>query len=267
MRDADSIKIRALIVDDEPLARRRIKSLLAQDSSVDVIGDCSDGHKAVTSIGELTPDLVFLDVQMPAMDGFEVIQTVGPERMPTVIFVTAYDQYALKAFEVNALDYLLKPFDRNRFQKTLERAKTMISGRRNGSVNHQLLSLLRDLRREQETPDRFVIKSGGRVVFLRVEEIDVMRAVGNYVRLQVGRDSHYMRETMSGMEAKLDPDRFMRIHRSTIVNLDRVKEVQPWAKGEYMVIMRDGTRLTMSRRYRERLNDRLNKPTRLTFVP
>ena len=260
MRDADQAKIRVLIVDDEPLARRRIKSLLAHDFNVDVIGECSDGHKAVSSISELTPDLVFLDVQMPAMDGFEVIRTIGPERMPTVIFVTAYDQYALKAFEVNAIDYLLKPFDRKRFQKTLERAKAMIRGLQKGDVNHQLLSLLGDLRREQETPDRFIIKSEGRVVFIRVEEIDWMRTVGNYVRLQVGRDSHLMRETMSGMEAKLDPDRFMRIHRSIIVNLDRVKEVQPWAKGEYVVIMRDGTRLIMSRRYRERLNERLNKP-------
>jgi two-component system LytT family response regulator len=260
MRDVNPTKIRALIVDDEPLARRRIKSLLAHDQSVDVIGECSDGHKAVTSISELTPDLVFLDVQMPAMDGFEVIKTIGAEQMPTVIFVTAYDQYALKAFEVNALDYLLKPFDRTRFHKTLEKAKTMIKGLQSGNVNNQLLSLLGDLRREQKTPDRFIIKSGGRVVFLRAEEIDWMCAVGNYVRLQVGRDSHLMRETMTGMEAKLDPVSFMRIHRSTIVNLDRVKEVQPWAKGEYVVIMRDGTRLIMSRRYRERLNERLNKP-------
>jgi two-component system LytT family response regulator len=259
MRDADPTKIRVLIVDDEPLARKRIKSLLAHDSSVDVIGECSDGYKAISSISELTPDLVFLDIQMPAMDGFAVIKTIGAERMPTVIFVTAYDQYALKAFEVNALDYLLKPFDRRRFQKTLERAKAMIRGLQNGNVNNQLLSLLGNLRREQEIPDRFVIKSGGRVIFLKVEEIDWMRAVGNYVRLQVGRDAHLMRETMTGMETKLNPDRFMRIHRSTIVNLDRVKEVQPWAKGEYVVIMRDGTRLIMSRRYRERLNERLNK--------
>ena len=259
MRDADPTKIRALIVDDEPLARRRIRSLLAHDSTVDVIGECSDGYKAVSSITELAPDLVFLDVQMPAMDGFEVIKTIGVERMPTVIFVTAYDQYALKAFEVNALDYLLKPFDRSRFQKTLERAKTMIRGVRNGNVNNQLLSLLGDLRREHDLPDRFIIKSGGRVVFLRVEEIDWMRTVGNYVRLQAGRDSHLMRETMNAMETKLDPDKFMRIHRSTIVNLDRVKEVQPWAKGEHVVVMRDGTRLIMSRRYRERLNERLNK--------
>lgn len=260
MRETNPSKIRALIVDDEPLARRRIKSLLAHDQSVEVIGECSDGYKAVSSIGELCPDLVFLDIQMPAMDGFGVIKTIGAE-MPTVIFVTAYDQYALKAFEVNALDYLLKPFDRSRFQKTLERAKAMIRGLQDGNVNHQLLSLLGDLRREQNIPDRFIIKSGGRVVFLRVEEIDWMCAVGNYVRLQVGRDSHLMRETMTGMESKLDPVSFMRIHRSTIVNLDRVKEVQPWAKGESVVIMRDGTRLIMSRRYRERLNERLNKAT------
>jgi two-component system, LytTR family, response regulator len=256
----DVPKIRALIVDDELLARKKIQGLLAQDSSVEVIGECSDGYSAVSSIGELRPDLVFLDIQMPAMDGFEVIKTIGPEQMPTVIFVTAYDTYALKAFEVNALDYLLKPFDRSRFQKTLERAKAMTRRMQNGDVNYQLLSLLGDLRREQETPERFIVKTGGRVVFLRVEEIDWMSTVGNYVRLQVGRDSHLMRETLTGMEAKLNPDRFMRIHRSTIVNLDRVKEVQPWAKGEYVFIMRDGTRLIMSRRYRERLNELLNKP-------
>jgi two-component system LytT family response regulator len=260
MREANTTKIRAMIVDDEPLARRRIRSLLAHDSGVDVIGECSDGYNAVSSISELNPDLVFLDIQMPRMDGFEVIKTIGPERMPTVIFVTAYDQYALKAFEVNALDYLLKPYDRRRFQKTLERAKASISGLQSGNVNNQLLSLLGNLRREREIPDRFIIKSGGRVVFLKVEEIDWMCAVGNYVRLQVGRDSHLMRETMTGMEAKLNPDSFMRIHRSTIVNLDRVKEVQPWAKGEYVVIMRDGARLIMSRRYRERLNELLSKP-------
>lgn len=259
MRDADPTKIRVLIVDDEPLARRRIKSLLAHDSSVEVIGECSDGYKAISSISELTPDLVFLDIQMPALDGFDVIKTIGAERMPTVIFVTAYDQYALKAFEVNALDYLLKPFDRSRFQKTLERAKAMIRRMQNGEVNNQLVSLLADLRREQGMLDRFIIRSGDRVVFLREEEIDWMSTVGNYVRLHVGRDSHLMRETMTGIEAKLNPDKFMRIHRSTIVNLDRVKEVQPWAKGEYVVIMRDGTRLVMSRRYRERLNERLNK--------
>ena len=259
MRDADPTKIRALIVDDEPLARRRIKSLLAHDSSVEVIGECSDGQKAVNSIRDLAPDLVFLDVQMPAMDGFQVISTMGSERMPTVVFVTASDQYALKAFDVNALDYLLKPFNRSRFQKTLARVKATIQHKESSGVNDQLLALLGDLRREQAMPDRFVIKSGGRVVFLRVEEIDWISTVGNYVRLQVGRASHLMRETMSVMEAKLDPDRFMRIHRSTIVNLDRVKEVQPWAKGEYVVIMRDGTRLNMSRRYRDRLNERLNK--------
>ena len=258
MSTADPTKIRALIVDDEPLARKRIKSLLEHDSSVHVIGECSDGYMAVSSIRELTPNLVFLDVQMPSMGGFEVIKTIAPERMPTVIFVTAYDQYALQAFDVNALDYLLKPFDRRRFQRALERAKEMIRRMQNGDVNNQLLSLLGDLRRDH-APDRFIIKSNGRVVFLRVEDVDWMSTVGNYVRLQAGRDSHLMRETMAVMETKLNPDKFMRIHRSTIVNLDRVKEVQPWAKCEYLVIMRDGTRFKMSRRYWEKLNERLNK--------
>ena len=252
MRDSDSTRVRALIVDDEPLARRRIKSLLAHDVTVEVIGECSDGHKAVSAISELTPDLVFLDVQMPAMDGFEVIKTIGAERMPTVIFVTAYDQYALKAFEVNAIDYLLKPFDRSRFQKTLERAKAMIRGLQNGNVNDQLLSLLGDLRREQETPDRFIIKSGGRVVFLRVEEIDWMRTVGNYVRLQVGRDSHLMRETMSGMEAKLDPEKFVRVHRSVIVNIEKVKEIYPRSNGDQDLILQNGQQLMLSRNFRDR---------------
>src|SRR5215211_6603765 len=255
-----TMSIRVLVTDDEPIARRRIRRFLRAESNVEVIGEASNGREAIEAIRQHNPDLVFLDVQMPDVDGFGVVQALGADQMPAVIFVTAYDQYALKAFEVNALDYLLKPFDRRRFQKTLERAKAMIRGLRNGNVNNQLLSLLGDMRREQQIPDRFIIKSGGRVVFLRVEEIDWMRAVGNYVRLQVGRDSHLMRETMTGMEAKLNADRFMRIHRSTIVNLDRVKEVQPWAKGEYVVIMRDGTRLLMSRRYRERLNERLNKP-------
>jgi two-component system LytT family response regulator len=258
MSAAEPTKIRALIVDDEPLARKRIKSLLAHDSTVQVIGECSDGYMALNSIRETTLDLVFLDVQMPLMSGFEVIETIGPERMPTVIFVTAYDQYALQAFDVNALDYLLKPFNRSRFQRALERAKETVRRMQNGAVNNQLLSLLGDLRREHAT-DRFIIRSSGRVVFLRIEDVDWMSTVGNYVRLQVGRNSHLMRETMTVMETKLNPDKFMRIHRSTIVNLDRVKEVQPWAKCEYLVIMRDGTRFKMSRRYWEKLNERLNK--------
>lgn len=248
-----------MIVDDEALARRRIKSLLADDSGIEVIGECSDGQKAVEAIQALAPDLIFLDVQMPVMNGFDVIRSIGSERMPVVIFVTAYDQYALEAFEVHAVDYLLKPFNRARFEKTVTHAKSLILRMQAGAFNGPLLTLLGSLQRKQEMPERFMIKSSGRIVFLRAEDIDWMETVGNYIRFHVGRDSHLMRETMNGMELKLDPQRFMRIHRSTIVNIDRVKELQPWAKGEYVVIMRDGARLHMSRRYRERLHKLLSK--------
>ena len=246
--------MRTLIVDDEALARKRIKSLLANDSSIEVIGECSDGKKAVEAIRALEPDLVFLDVQMPAMSGFDVIRTIGSERMPAIIFVTAYDQYALKAFEVQAVDYLLKPFNRARFERTVARAKTLVRSLAGGAINDQLLTLLGSLQRQQDMPELFMIKSAGRIVFLRAEDIDWIETVGNYVRLHAGRDSHLMRETMSGMESKLDPQKFMRIHRSTMVNIDQVKELQPWLNVEYVVIMRDGTRLNMSRRYRERLH-------------
>ena len=254
----DPRKIRTLIVDDEALARKRIKTLLANESGIEVIGECSDGEKAVAAISALAPDLVFLDVQMPVMNGFDVIRSIASQRMPAIIFVTAYDQYALKAFEVHAVDYLLKPFNRARLQKTVAHAKTLLGRMPGEGINGQLLTLLGSLQRKQEISERFMIKSAGRIVFLRAEDIDWMETVGNYVRLHVGRESHLMRETMNGMELKLDPQKFMRMHRSTIVNIDRVKEIQPWAKGEYVVIMRDGARLNMSRRYRERLHKLLN---------
>jgi two-component system LytT family response regulator len=259
MDSQDPRRVRTLIVDDERLARKRIKTLLANDSDIEVIAECSDGQKAVEAISTLAPDLVFLDVQMPAMSGFDVIRTIGSARMPAIVFVTAYDQYALEAFEVHAVDYLLKPFNRARFEKTVAHAKNLVRRMAGGSLNDQVLTLLGSLQRKQEMPERFVIKSAGRIVFLRAEDIDWMETVGNYVRLHVGRDSYLMRETMGGMESKLDPKKFMRIHRSTMVNIDRVKELQPWTKGEYLVIMRDGARLDMSRRYRERLHKLLNK--------
>lgn len=258
MDTQDQQRIRTLIVDDEALARKRIKRLLSRDTDIELIGECSDGQKAVEAIQALAPALVFLDVQMPAMDGFDVIRSIGSEGMPAIIFVTAYDQYALKAFEVHAVDYLLKPFNRVRFEKTLAHAKTLVRRLPAEVINGQLLTLLGSLQRKQEMPERFMFKSAGRIVFLRPEEIDWVETIGNYVRLHVGRDSHLMRETMSGMELKLDPQKFMRIHRSTIVNLDRVKEFQPWAKGEYVVIMRDGARLNLSRSYRARLHKLLS---------
>ena len=253
-------KIRTLIVDDEPLARERLASLLASEADIEVVGQCRDGEEAAAAITDQTPDLVFLDVQMPAMNGFEVIEAVGSERMPLVIFVTAYDQHALKAFQVRALDYLLKPFDRERFQDALQRARAHFQRAETGDLGRRLLALVKDLRRDQPRTDRLIVKSGGRLFFLRADEIDWIEAAGNYVRLHVGTTSHLLRETMNAIEARLDPEKFFRIHRCRIVNMERIQEMQPWLNGEYAVLLRTGTRLSLSRGYREKLQDRLARP-------
>jgi two-component system, LytTR family, response regulator len=250
-------KIRTLIVDDEPLARERLAALLGAEGDIEIVAQCRDGEEAVTAIVDHEPDLVFLDVQMPQMNGFEVIEAVGNERMPLVIFVTAYDQHALKAFEVRALDYLLKPFDRERFTEALQRARNQIEREETGDLGRRLLALVKDLRKDQPRAERLVVKAGGRLFFLRTDEIDWIEAAGNYVRLHVGNTSHLLRETMNAIEGRLDPEKFFRIHRSRIVNMERIQELQPWLNGEYSVLLRTGTRLTLSRGYREKLQDRL----------
>jgi two-component system LytT family response regulator len=252
--------IRTLVVDDEPLARERLTSLLSAEADIDVVAQCRDGEEAVTAIVDHTPDLVFLDVQMPAMNGFDVIDAVGPERMPLVIFVTAYDQHALKAFQVRALDYLLKPFDRERFEQALQRARAHIQRDDTGDIGRRLLALVKDLRRDKPKTDRLVVKSGGRLFFLRADEIDWIEAAGNYVRLHVGPASHLLRETMNAIEGRLDGEKFIRIHRSRIVNMERIQEMQPWLNGEYAILLRTGTRLTLSRGCREKLQERLGRP-------
>lgn len=244
-------RIRVLIVDDEPIARRGVRLQLKGDPEIEVIGECANGLEAVAAIQKLEPDLVFLDVQMPEMDGFEVIEAVGVERMPRVIFVTAYDQYTLRAFEVHALDYLLKPFDRERFLKALKYARSSLD---RGDFNRQLIRLLDDRLAARKPLERLVIKSGGRIYFLNVEEIDWIEAADNYVELHVGRESHLLRETISGLAARLDPARFLRVRHSTIVNIERVKELRPLFRGEYLIVLRDGTELTSSRRYRKNLD-------------
>jgi two-component system, LytTR family, response regulator len=251
------MKIRALIVDDEHLARKKLRTLLEQEPDIEIVGECSNGHKAISSIQKLSPDLLFLDIQMPGMDGFSILETVGPERIPAVIFVTAYDQYALRAFDVHALDYLLKPFDKERFQTALDRARAIMDREINSDLNQRLQALLKDIKTEKKYLERLVIKSGGRVFFLKVEEIDWIDAADNYVHLHIGNESHLLRETMSGLETKLDPTKFLRIHRSTIVNIERIKELRPSFHGEYTVILRNGTQLTLSRSYRDKMHELL----------
>jgi two-component system LytT family response regulator len=250
--------IRTLIADDEPLARERVRSLLADQPGISVVAEAHDGDQAVAQILEQQPDLVFLDVQMPKRTGFEVIQAVGADRMPAVVFVTAYDQYAIKAFDVHAVDYLLKPFDRERFEGAVDRARRHFDAESGGALKSQLMRLVQELQ-PQSTPrqERLIVKTGGRLFFLRTDEVDWIEAAGNYVRLHVGKDAHLLRETMNSIEARLDPKIFLRIHRSRIVNMDRVKELHPWFNGDYAVILRDGTKLMLSRGYRDKLQERL----------
>ncbi len=250
-------KLRAIVVDDEPPARNKIRELIKSEPGVEIIDECTNGREAVQSIAANSPDLVFLDIQMPELDGFGVIEAIGPEHFPAVIFVTAYDQYAVQAFEVHAIDYLLKPFDRQRFQTALNRVRDHLQSNRHDDLNQQLNSLLRQLKGPKKQAERFVVKSGGRVFFLKNDEIDWIEAAGNYVRLHVGTETHLLRETMNAIQKKLDPALFIRIHRSTFVNIEKIKELQPWFHGEYVVIMRDGTQLTMSRSYRSNLPDLL----------
>jgi two-component system LytT family response regulator len=254
-----SPKIRALIVDDEPLARRRIRKLLSRDADVEIMDDCANGYDARAAIAEQAPDLIFLDIQMPEIDGFGVLEGIDPRSAPFIIFVTAYDQYALRAFEVSAVDYLLKPFDRKRFEKALQRAKTRLVAERGTELNRQTLALLQELKARANHVERMLIKSSGRAFFLKTDEIDWIEAEGKYVRLHVGRESYLLREGIGGFETQLDPRRFLRIHRSTIVNIDRVKELQPWFHNEYRVVLSDGTELMLSRGCRKKLAELLGE--------
>jgi two-component system, LytTR family, response regulator len=247
------MSIQTLIVDDEPLARDRVRQLLQADQEFHVAGECRNGSEAVEAIRKARPDLVFLDVQMPEVDGFGVIEAIGERNMPAVIFVTAYDKYALRAFDENALDYLLKPYDERRFQRAVQRVKDHLNRGNSGDVAQRMLAMLQDVSPERKAMDRLVIKSDGRVVFLKTREVDYAEAAGNYLSLHVGKDTYLIRETMNAFEARLDPEKFLRIHRSTIVNIERIKEVQPWFKGEYVVTLRDGTELSLSRTYRDKL--------------
>ncbi|HEX8265646.1 MAG TPA: response regulator [Pyrinomonadaceae bacterium] len=263
-------KIRALIVDDEPLARQALLVMLNNDPQMEVIGECRNGREAVKAIREQLPDIVFLDIQMPGMDGFEVIEQVGVNSMPVTVFVTAFDKHALRAFEAHALDYLLKPFDRERFNNALSRAKTIIRQQKLDKMSESLFAVVNDMKFAAESSsqsgnrnpaapgagepiDRVAIKSRGRVYFLKTEEIDWVEGAGDYLSLHAGSQSHLIRESMGNFYAKLDPQKFLRIHRSAIVNIERIKDIRPLFKGEYDITLTNGKRLNSSKSYRHHL--------------
>lgn len=259
MMKANGKKIRVIIVDDEPPARRNLRALLKDDSEIELIRECGNGKEAVSSIRALEPDLVFLDVQMPELNGFDVLEELSGKPLPVIIFVTAYDQYALRAFEVSALDYLLKPFSDERFQKALTQAKQQIEQQDASELGKKLLTLIGARQPQaQRYLTRLMVKTTGRVIFLKTEEIDWIEAYDYYVRLHSGGKAHLVRQTMSELETALDPERFARIHRSTIVNLDRVKEIQSLFNGESLVILANGTELKLTRSRREALEKKLN---------
>ena len=251
--------IRTVVADDQPMARERLTALLAQQPDVDVVATCASGAEAVSAIKAHRPDLVFLDMQMPELDGFGVIDAVGVDRMPPVVFVTAYDAFALRAFEVHALDYLLKPFGRDRFEQALERARRHLERQRDGELATRLMALVADVRPAGGRPDRLMVRSGARVVFVDADQIEWVEAEGNYVRLHAGSESHLVRDTMQSMERRLGPARFARIHRSRIVNLSRVRELRLVASGEYEAVLHTGVRLGVGRLYREALQERLRR--------
>jgi two-component system, LytTR family, response regulator len=242
--------IRTIIVDDEPLAREWIREQLRADDEIEIVAECEDGFKAVQAIERLRPDLALLDVQMPGLDGFGVLSMVQDVAPPAVVFVTAFDQYALRAFDVHAADYLLKPVSPERLRTALERSKRRLEKAVAREKTAELVDLLREVRRY---PDWFLVKTAGRSHFIRVKDIDWIESKRNDVLLHVGTAAYPYRETTSGIEGRLDPSRFLRIHRSTIVNIDRIKELHPWFNGDYEVVLKDGTKLAMSAGYKQKL--------------
>jgi len=252
------IKIPTLIVDDMPLARERIRMLLCTDQEIEIVGERADGDEAVEAVKNLKPELVFLDVQMPGLDGFGVVEKIGVERMPVVVFVTAYDEVAIKAFEVSALDYLLKPFEEEQLTRAVKRAKGEIQKRQASDLNNHLRQLLAAVKPETKYLKRLVVKMAAQTILVQTEDIDWIGAAGNYLELHVGKETYLVRERISRIELNLDPEKFARIHRSTIVNLDRIKTLHPLFNGDHITILRDGTKLNMSRAFYGKLLLRLN---------
>lgn len=248
------MKLRVLIADDEPLACARLREFLQAEQEIEIVGEVADGAAAVKAIQKNAPDLVFLDVRMPELDGFAVLRALRPDRLPVIVFVTAHDQFALGAFEAHAADYLLKPFTRERFQKALLRARAIVQSQQKHQIIHQALGLFENLKGRRKPLERLAIKSSERVVVLKVPEIDWIRGADNYVELHAGHAVHLARQTIAGLEKQLPAHAFLRINRSLIVNLDRIKEVRTKSHGDCLVVLQDGTRLSVSRKYRGKLD-------------
>jgi two-component system LytT family response regulator len=246
--------VRVVVADDEPLARRRLVRLLEEESDAELVSACANGAEAVQAIRAGAPDLLFLDVHMPALDGFGVLEALRDAPPPAVVFVTAHDGYALQAFEANALDYLLKPFDAERFHRAYLRAKERLRIAPPDPNSGKLAELLETLAKPKAGTDRIAIRSDGKVYFVRTSDVDYIEAASNYVRLHTGKTEHLLRESLTSIENRLNGERFLRIHRTTIVNVERIRELQPWFSGEFIAILTDGTRLKVSRGYRERVS-------------
>jgi two-component system LytT family response regulator len=255
--------VRTVIADDERLARQKLLILLESEPLVKVVAECQDGRQAVSAIRTFQPDMLLLDIQMPDLDGFQVLNEIPPDEMPVVIFTSAYDQYAIRAFEANALDYLLKPFDQERLHHAVERARSELRKERDREITHRILNLLSQVRSvapaAAEKNSRLVIKANGRVVFLDLDNIEWVEAAANYVRLNVGKESYLFRETISRISERLDANHFVRIHRSTIVNVRKIKELIPVNSGEYVVVLKSGRELSCSRGYRAALQGIVEK--------
>ncbi len=251
-------RIRTVVVEDQLPSREHLVSSLNAEADVEVVAACGAGRDAIEAIRACRPDLVFLDLDLPDLDGFRVIEEVGAEAMPPTIFVTAFDEFAVRAFEVHAFDYLLKPFGRDRLHQALERARLHLGAEREGELARRLLALVHDARPSRPVDgERFLVKSGGRILFVPFSEIDSVESDGNYVRIHAGTRSHVIRETMQSVEKRLLPRRFARVHRSRIVNLERVRELRARGNGEYELVLRDGSSFKVGRAYRDQLQEKL----------
>ncbi|MET0645417.1 MAG: LytTR family DNA-binding domain-containing protein [Pyrinomonadaceae bacterium] len=244
--------IRTLLIDDVQLARERLKRCLGEEPGVEVVGECDNGERALAAIRDLRPDLVFLDVQMPALDGFGVLEALGHERPPAVIFVTAYNEYAIQAFEVNALDYLLKPVDCKRLHKAVERVRSQAARAPAEDFDQRFRALIEDIKTPPKYLKRLTIRLTGHTILLPTEEIDWVETYGNYLKVHAGREAHLIRGTMQQLEARLDPEKFVRVHRSAIVNIEKVKEIHPRTNGDQDLVLHNGSGLMLSRNYRDR---------------